>query len=270
MKCRDALRAASGWCLFLGPPVSQRAPLRMPFSPFPRPHSPATLRGSRPHRHAPDRSAVQHGWILALVLAGLLIATPAAAQQSGAFYLKAGVGLSDYAGDGGSGASSGNVTGLGDVIVDGAKFTDTDVVPYALSAEIGYIVSPRFRVGGAYQGGQYAFADDGKYDADAPNLGTVRHIVQLLGRYTIAPGRWALTPYLDGGVGTVFGGQTAGLGFVVGAGAEVPLGTHTLFFVEMRSTIVPDDAAVDGISGSTPVDILSQAPSVGLQYTLGN
>lgn len=242
----------------------------MLFSPCPCDRFTETPRLPLSPRNALGGGALHYAWVLALVLAGLLIAPPAAAQQSRSFYLKAGVGLSDYAGDGGSGAGSGNVTGLSDVIVDGAKFTDADVVPYALSAEIGYFVSPRFRVGVAYQGGQYAFVDDRKYDVGASNPGTARHTVQLLGRYTIAPARWALTPYLDAGVGTVFGGHTTGLGFAVGAGAEVPLGSQTIFFVEMRSTIVPDDAAVDGISGSTPVDVLSQAPSVGVQYAFGN
>ncbi|MFB6229988.1 MAG: PKD domain-containing protein [Salinibacter sp.] len=202
---------------------------------------------------------------------------PAQAQKKRAgdtFYLKAGVGLSDYAGDADGQSDVDDVTDDYDFIFDAQKFTDGDVFPYTLSGELGYQISPALGASLGYRFGQYPFVSGVPFTVDPDltgeggDLGTVRHTIQLLGRYTLKAEDWTAAPYLDAGLGVSLGGNTPGLGPSIGVGVDVLLSSRTSLFLESRSSFILDDAAADGIDTETPVDALSKALSLGVKYNL--
>jgi len=201
--------------------------------------------------------------------------TPTDAQSLRAedtFYLKLGGGLSDYAGGNDGTLEQDNTTGIGELI-DTRKFTDGGVFPYVLVGEIGYQFSPAWGVGMGYQFGQYPFASGVPFTTNenligkGGDLGTMRHTIQILGRYMVGAENWAVSPYLDTGVNISLGGYSPGIGPLVGAGLDVSVSGRTSLFLEGRVNVTFEDEATDGIDGGDPFDALSALPSFGLKYT---
>ena len=114
------------------------------------------------------------------------------------------------------------MTDRNDFLFDSDKFTDGDVFPYVLSGELIYQISPAFGASFGYRFGQYPFVPGVPFTVDPDltgeggDLGTVRHTIQLLGRYTLKAKDWTVAPYLDAGLGVSFGGNTPGVGPSVG------------------------------------------------------
>lgn len=190
------------------------------------------------------------------------------------FYLRAGASITDYAGDADGAPGVDEVTDAGDFLFDTEKFTDGGVFPYSLSGELGYRFSSAVDIGLAYQFGQYAFIHGRPFTTRAAppgkggDLGTIRHTIQALGRYTFKANDWTVSPYVDGGVNVTFGGYTTGFGPSIGIGFDVLLGDHTSLFLETRSSIILNDDAADGLETDTPVDALTHAPALGVRYDL--
>lgn len=209
-------------------------------------------------------------------LAGAIGTTSSAEAQpfraDDTFYLKFGAGLSDYAG-----GNDGEV-GFEEDAPDILEFFDTEKFdegpfPYALSGEFGYQFSPNLGIGLGYQFGQYPFASGRPFTVreDLPgkggDLGTIRHTVQLLGRYSVGAKEWIVSPYVDTGLNVSFGGYTTAVGPLAGIGVDVSLSGRTSLFLETRVNATFDDEATDGIEGDRPFDALSALPSLGLKYT---
>lgn len=219
------------------------------------------------------------GFVLALLIGGIALAGSAEAQDKRAgntMYVRAGVSITDYSGDADGTLGTDNVTNVGDLLFDTRKFTAGDAVPYALSGELGYRVSPALDVGLGYSFGKYAFIHGRPFTMrEGPpgtggDLGTVRHTVRLLGRYTLKAEDWTVAPYFDGGVTATFGGHSPGVGPSAGAGLDVVLNDHTSLFLETRFHLIVDDTAVDGLGTGTPVDALTEGPTLGVRYNVGS
>ncbi|MFP4227632.1 MAG: PKD domain-containing protein [Salinivenus sp.] len=196
---------------------------------------------------------------LALLLAA---AVPSQAQDKRAddtYYLKGGGGLSDYAGD------RGPTSDLADFF-DTEKFSADDAFPYTLLGEVGYQFSPATSLGLGYQFGQYPYADG---PATSSAIGTARHTVQLLGRYTFGARNWTVAPYLDAGANVSFGGESTAVGPSLGAGLDVVVSSRTSLFFEARFNGTFDDGATDNRprngSAGVPFDGLSALPAAGVK-----
>ena len=201
-------------------------------------------------------------WPAALLLAATLLvagALPAEAQVKRAgdtFYLKAGAGLSDYSGD------RGPVSDFADFF-DSEKFSAEDAFPYTLLGEVGYQFSANTSLGLGYQFGQYPYADG---PATSSEIGTARHVVQLLGRYTFGAQSWTVAPYVDVGAHTAFGGESTAFGPAVGAGADLAVSKRTSIFLETRLNATFGDGAIDGsATEGVPFDALSALPAAGVK-----
>lgn len=222
-------------------------------------------------------------FLLACLVGAAGLAPPASAQPVRAgdtFYLKFGVGLSDYAGDNSGPDFGANrlpnapdpLTGIEDLF-DTRKFSEGGPFPYALTGEVGYQFTPTLGVGLGYQFGQYPFTSGVPFTIDenpigqGGDLGTVRHTIQLLGRYMFGAKEWTFSPYLDAGLNLSLGGYTAGIGPLAGLGLDVSLSDRTSLFLETRINVVFGDEAVDGINTGGESDALSALPSLGLKYT---
>lgn len=134
------------------------------------------------------------GFVLALLIGCIALAGPAEAQDKRAgntMYVRVGASITDYSGDADGTLGTDNVTNAGDLLFDTRKFTAGDAFPYALSGELGYRVSPALNVGLGYSFGEYAFIHGRPFTmreeppGTGGDLGTVRHTVRLLGRYTL-------------------------------------------------------------------------------------
>ena len=209
--------------------------------------------------------------LLSLLIAGAF-SLPAQAQverPSDAFYIKAGAGISDYLGD-----------ATGNCCIEDAFDTDhfnESEFPLAASGEIGYQTSPSFGIGVGYQYGQYPLADNRADESTPPagtgspsSVGTVRHLVQVLGRYTFAAEDWTVSPYLDGGANVSFGGESTGIGYSVGLGFDAAVSSRTSIFLGGRFNAVFDDEATDGIDGSHAGDALNPFPVLGVKVGLSS
>jgi len=196
-----------------------------------------------------------------LGLVGTVGPLPAQSQQIGdSFYVRMGGGLSDYAGD------TSPSTGFGD-FVDGNKFRDDDPFPFTVFGEVGYQYTPSFGVGVGYQYGQYPFSNTLEDRLDEP-IGTARHLVHVLGRYTVQPLDWRVTPYFDVGASVAFGGHEVGIGPAFGVGATTALTDRFSLFLEARISTTLGDEAVDGIDGTGALDALSVLPGAGVRLNL--
>jgi PKD repeat protein len=211
--------------------------------------------------------------LLALLL-GAVFSVPAHAQverPSDAFYIKGGVGIADYVGD-----ATG--TCCFEDAFDTGKWDDLrDNFPAAAVGEIGYQTSPSFGIGVGYQFGQYPLADNRADESTPPvetgspsSVGTVRHLVQVLGRYTFMAEDWTVSPYLDGGANVSFGGESTGIGYSVGLGFDAAVSSRTSIFLEGRFNAVFDDEATDGIDGSHAGDALNPFPVAGVKVGLSS
>lgn len=194
-----------------------------------------------------------------LLFAGLLpalVAGPVQAQSPRSpnlFYLKFGQGISDVVGDerGRLGVSE---------VYDREKFAETDNVPYALVAELGYRFSPSLSFGLGYQFGSYYVRDVGHESL---------HTVQLLGRYKMGARAWSVAPYLDVGISASTGRRRVGYGPSLGVGLDVAVNDQVSFFLESRSNLVFSETSVDpDESGSVPFDILNVTPAIGADIAL--
>jgi outer membrane protein OmpA-like peptidoglycan-associated protein len=200
-------------------------------------------------------------FLFSLLLGGL-VSLPAQAQverPSDAFYIKAGAGISDYVGD------ATGTSGLADVF-DTDKYNE-DAFPFAALGEIGYQTSPSFGIGLGYQYGQHPLIDNRENEFPG-SIGTTRHVVQVLGRYTFKAQDWTVAPYVDGGANVSFGGQSTGIGYSVGLGFDAAVSSRTSLFLEGRFNTVFDDQATDGIDGSAAGDALNPFPVAGVKVSL--
>ena len=209
--------------------------------------------------------------LLALLL-GAVFSVPAHAQverPSDAFYIKGGIGISDYLGD-----------ATGNCCFEDAFDTDhfgEDEFPLAVLGEVGYKTSPSFGIGVGYQYGQHPLADNRADESTPPvetgspsSVGTVRHLVQVLGRYTFMAEDWTISPYLDGGANVSFGGESTGIGYSIGLGFDASVSSRTSVFLEGRFNAVFDDEATDGIDGSHAGDALNPFPVLGVKVGLSS
>jgi PKD repeat protein len=199
--------------------------------------------------------------LLALLFSGL-VSLPAQAQverPSDAFYIKAGAGISDYLGD------ATGTSGFGDAF-DTDKY-DESAFPFAALGEIGYQTSPSFGIGLGYQFGQHPLADNRENEFPG-SVGTIRHVVQVLGRYTFRAQDWTVAPYVDGGANVSFGGESTGIGYSVGLGLDAAVSSRTSIFLEGRFNAAFDDQATDGIDGSASGDALNPFPVAGVKVSL--
>lgn len=171
------------------------------------------------------------------------------------FYIKAGGGLSDYAGD------RDLTTNFSDFF-DSDKFSADDAFPYTLLGEVGYQFSPSTSIGVGYQFGQYPYSDG---PATSSAIGTARHTTQLLGRYTFGARSWTLAPYLDAGVQASFGGESTAFGPLLGAGLDIVMTKRTSLFLETRFNYTFGDAALDNADGGVGADVLSALPAAGVK-----
>ena len=214
---------------------------------------------------------------LLAILVGLIGVVPQAEAQpvraGDTFYVKFSGGLSDYAGENSGRLVQDETTGI-EELFDTRKFTDGEVFPYMLAGEIGYQFSTAWGAAVGYQFGQYPFASGVPFTTDGDpttgrggDLGTVRHTVQLLGRYMVGAEEWTVSPYLDTGINVSLGGYAPGVGPLVGMGLDVSLGGRTSLFFEGRINVTLGDEATDGIDSGDPFDALSALPSLGLKYT---
>jgi formylglycine-generating enzyme required for sulfatase activity len=163
----------------------------------------------------------------------------AQAERTGnVVYGKLGIGLSDYTGDWGT-------SSFGEAHSHPFDFQEPlKGVPFYLSGEVGYALSPQFAIGLGIQGGNYPLAD-----ATFENgTGQFRATSQLLGRYTFQAREWTVAPYLEGGLALTFGGAQIGIGPSLGMGLNVQLSSSTSLYLESRFNMAFPDEAVDGRS----------------------
>lgn len=192
-----------------------------------------------------------------LVLLGLAVAAPAQAQTKRveeAFYLRFGGGLSDYAGDRGSGGFR--------AFFGTDKFTDGDGFPYAWTGEFGYQATPNLGVGLAYQAGRYPLVL-----GNAPGTDPDRFTLHLLERYTFGARRWTVAPYLDAGVNATFTGTDIGFGPSLGGGVDIVLNRWASVYAESRFHMTFGDRAIDEVKGQAPFDVLSVLPGIGVKLS---
>lgn len=223
---------------------------------------------------------VQHPVVvvfLILLFGCAALTGPAEAQDkrtADTFYLGAGAGISDYAGDNDGEPETDNVTGASDFLFDTEKFTKGGVFPYTLTGETGYRLSKAFDIGLSYRFGQFPFVHGRPFTTrEGPpgkggNLGTVRHTIEALSRYTFKADDWTVAPYFSGGVNVTLGGHEPGIGPSIGVGLDARLNDQTSLFLELRSSTAFNDDAVDGIETGTPVDVLSETPALGIRRDL--
>ena len=176
----------------------------------------------------------------ALGLATLLLGAVPSTAQSGdidnSFFVKVGVGASDYTGDF-------PIQNRG-YPLDLQEFMRGNGIPFMNASELGYRFSPSFAVVTGLQVGNYPVAGYGDSDLKETNLYTA----QFLGRYTFGDSDQCIRPYVDGGLNATFGGVRTGYGPSVGGGVDVALNRSLSLFVESRFNLVLPDNAIDGAS----------------------
>ncbi len=195
--------------------------------------------------------------IFALFCATLLMTASSVTAQNlrpeDTFFIKPRIGGSWYLGDNEKSPTNFN----GDIFkIDGK-------LPYGLAVELGYQFSVPFSLSLGYQLGNYPiitqFREEEGSEAGINDDPTIRHTVQLLGRYTFANARTRVAPYLVFGVNASFGTVTQQLngfrtgaeesetafGPVVGVGLDIALNDRTSFFIENVSSFTTPDNAMD-------------------------
>ncbi|MFB6286503.1 MAG: PKD domain-containing protein [Candidatus Bipolaricaulia bacterium] len=187
--------------------------------------------------------------LIALFVGLAAVASPAQAQNkrpSDTFYLKFGVGLSDYTGD----------------FADPFEgFSNGDGFPYMWQGELGYQVSSSFGIGAMYQAGRYPLSSNNVSGSDPDRLTAAA----LLGRYTFGADTWTAAPYIDAGANLSFGGNSIGGGPSVGAGVDIALNDWASLYVESRTHLTFGDNAVDGATGGSSFDALSEVLGIGVK-----
>lgn len=195
------------------------------------------------------KQSILHGIIAACLLLAAS-AGPTAAQQirpDKTFFLTPRIGTSAYLGD--------NSTAFfGDAFDVKGKF------PIYAGLEFGYQSSPSVSLSTAYQLGNYPLMNRGGSALSLlENHPTIRHTIQLFGRYTLGAARSPVAPYLMGGFHTTFGttkvfgtateeSRTA-YGPVLGLGMDIALNRQLSLFLEGQTNLSFPDEAVDGRKG---------------------
>jgi len=194
-------------------------------------------------------------FLLSFILAFAFTVDTADAQTKRAddtFYIKAGVGIADYAGE------FSPVRDFSDVF-DTDKFDES--FPFSATGEFGYKFNPNFGIGLGLQYGDYQFAGGG-----GESLGITT--TYLTGRLGLGAQSWTISPYADLGVHASFGGESTAIGPTVAGGFDVVVSRHTSLFIEARSHIALDGTDIDGVErGDTDFDVLTVMPTLGFQYT---
>lgn len=183
---------------------------------------------------------------------------------SGSFFVKFGVGLSDYTGD----FPAQNVGHP----LDFQEFIRGTGVPFANTSELGYQHSRALAVVLGLQVGNYPIVG---YAGDTGLKDSYRYTLQLLGRYTFDTPDWGVSPYVDAGANVTFSGLKTGYGPSVGGGVRFPFNSSVSFFVESRFNFTYPDDAIDGNDNSPngsstgPFDSLNQLLGFGLKVNFG-
>ncbi|MFQ5570933.1 MAG: PKD domain-containing protein [Rhodothermales bacterium] len=166
------------------------------------------------------------------------------------FFIKPRVGISSYLGDNEKSPTNLNFDMYS---IDGK-------LPYNVAIELGYQYSVPFSMSIAYQLGNYPiitqFGEEEGAEQGIDDDPTIRHTLQLFGRYTFANAQTRVAPYVDFGLGFSFGdvsqlGRAAeesgsAFGVLGGVGLDFTLNDRTSFFIESVSTLHFGDAELDG------------------------
>lgn len=191
--------------------------------------------------HHPVFRSVFFLCLLVLLIGCVLGATSSSAQAErtgNVFYGKLGAGFSDYTGDFGT-------SSFGDAHSHPFDLQEPLYgVPFYLSGEAGYALSPQFAVGLGLQGGNYPLTSR-PYGNGTDKF---RATTQVLGRYTFQAREWRAAPYLEGGLALTFGGPQIGIGPSLGVGLDIQLSSSTSLYLESRFNVAFPDEAVDGRS----------------------
>lgn len=198
-------------------------------------------------------------YLLSFILAFAFTVDTADAQTKRAgdtFYIKAGVGIADYAGE------YSPVDGFSDIF-DTDKFDEG--FPFSLTGEFGYQFNPNFGIGLGLQYGDYQFADGPPRGEGAESLGITT--TYLTGRLSLGAQNWTISPYADAGLHASFGGESTAIGPTVAGGFDVVVSRHTSLFIEARSHLDLDGTNIDGIDqGDYSMDALTVMPTLGFKY----
>ena len=211
--------------------------------------------------------------ILTCVLTSLVVSSALAqsVRPQRTFYVQPRVGLTHYVGDFGDG-----------------DFTSDFGFPIGFGGEIGYQISTRFSIGGAYLLGDYPTIiprdDDGNL-LPGQNDYSWRHTANLFLKWTFMGSSARVAPFiqigLNGTVGQTLPGSDVngnpnddagedmlGIGPSAGIGLDVVLSNRMSFIAEIISNLVVPDEAADsgeGIDGRE-FDLLNFL-GVGLKYS---
>jgi len=208
------------------------------------------------------------GGFVVLGLATLLFFPPSTTAQSvndsGSFFAKVGVGLSDYTGD-----FPEQNTGHP---LDFQEFVRGTGIPFTNSSELGYQHSQNLAAVVGLQVGNYPIVG---YAGETGLKDSYRYTFQLLGRYTFDTPDWPLSPYVDAGGNVTFSGLKTGYGPSIGGGVNIPFNQSVSFFVESRFNLTFPDDAIDGASSARngsitgSFDSLNQLLGFGLKVNFG-
>lgn len=195
--------------------------------------------------------------ILPIVCMTMLLAASSVLAQNvrpeDTFFIKPRIGGAWYLGDNEKSPTNFN----GDVFAIDGK------LPYSVAIELGYQFSVPFSISLGYQLGNYPiitqFLEEEGSERGINDDPTIRHTVQLLGRYTFANAMTRVAPYIVFGANASFGNvaqqqnlrrtgveesETA-FGPVVGLGLDIALNDRTSFFIENVSNFTASDNAMD-------------------------
>lgn len=197
-------------------------------------------------------------FILAFAFTSLAVDTAEAQTKRAGdtFYLRAGVGIADYAGE------YSPVNEFSDIF-DSDKFDES--FPFSVTGEFGYKFNPNFGIGLGIQYGDYQFADGPPRGEGAESLGITT--TYLTGRLGLGAQSWTISPYADLGVHASFGGESTAIGPTVAGGFDAVVSRHTSLFIEARSHVTFDGEAIDGVEqGEYSIDALTVMPTLGVKY----
>jgi len=196
------------------------------------------------------------------------VRSPEPESPTARFFVKPfGIGFSDYTGD--------MPTQTASHPFDFQEFSRGSGFPFVLHGELGYQFAPRWGLVLGIQVGNYPVIG---YNTGTNDISdSWRYTPQLLARYAFGTIGESVVVYLDGGVNVTVGGRgtaSTGVGPVLGAGVDVPLGSALSFYVESRfGATFPDDgvdgSAVDTGGAGASFDMVNQLLGIGLRIRFG-
>lgn len=147
-------------------------------------------------------------------------------------------------------------------------------LPFSGGMEVGYQLSPRFSVGGAYQIADYPIIrQQGDLLEPQEDRNTIRHTFQMIFRYTPWGASWRVSPYMQAGANLTTGevnndGRWAG-GPLVGLGADVSVSKRTSIMLGWNANFTIPDFEIDNndTNGFGAADMLN-AFTAGVKYNL--